>query len=410
MANRKTAANRSIHQLTHDEGYLFDRGERTCKEVIGFGESYFCFLNRLAWESVTEARRNLESWFSKFPSKKRSDIRKRFRGGDQEHHGALLELATHEILSAVGTDINVDPCLNGLTPDYSVRFRNDDTLVECTVAQDSDEHFKIARRESFLMEAIDSSETGSFWLQYQLHKAGSGMPPTRGIQREIGKWFGSLDPIEVVEQQRVGNLDFGSFTWSKAGWIVQLWPIPGRPDHLKGTGTGTIDGRRGFGCVDDDIQLRKVLEVKADKYRCLDTSFLVIIGSNKWPTYPSAVLHALFGSRALRYSESKIRLDETWPFSDRENFLGSPSKPRNRHVSAVLHKSFAHHASIWGLCHLQSPWVLIHNPWAIRPLQRGIFPFAFELALEHTLFVEVEPTCTINRHLGLSDPWPGNDH
>lgn len=410
MTERKTTVKRSLDQLTPDERYLFDCGVRTRLEAKGFDESHFCFLNRVAWEGVTEARQNLESWFSKFPSKKRNDIRKRFRGGDQEHHGALLELATHEILSAVGNDVIVDPCVHGLTPDFSVRLEREQILVESTVVQESDRDFEENQKENALKEAADSIDPGPFRIDWQLHRAGPTLPSTRSFQCTLEEWITSLDPPEVLGQLKKGNLDFGSYTWCQEGWIVQLRLMPGPPDHLRRTGIGAIGAQSKSGVVDDDIQLRKGLKGKADKYKRSESPFLVITGSNKWPTYPTAVLHALFGSRALRYYESEVEFEETWPFSTSDNSLGSPEKPRKCHVSAVLYKSFARHSSIWGLCHSDAPWMLVHNPWATRPLQRGMFPFAFEWTLEDMKFVRIEPSCTLNQLLDLSDPWPGNNH
>ena len=400
---------RNFEQLTPDEGSLFDCGVRTRKEARGFDESDFCFLNRLAWEGVTEARDTLELWFSRFPSKKRADIRSRFRGGDREHHGALLELATHEILYAAGTDLRVDPCVDGLTPDFSTRFKKEGIFVECTVVQESDEQFKREQNENALKQIADTIDLGPFRLDWQLHRAGCNMPNTRSFQCKIEEWVASLNPPEVFKRIEERDFDYGSFFWCQDGWIVQLGLMRGPPAHLRRPGLGAIAGQGKSGVVDDDIQLRKGLKGKADKYKTLETPFLVITGSNKWPTYPTAVLHALFGSRALRYSESEIELEESWPFSTLDNFLGSPEKPRKCHVSAVLHKSFAHHSSIWGLCHSDAPWMLIHSPWATRPLPRGMFPFAFEWILEHMKFVQREPSCTLNQLLGLPDPWPGKE-
>ena len=410
MSDRKATAERSLDQLSPNERSLFDCGVRTRKEARGSGESQFSFLNRVAWESVTEARQNLESWFSKVPNKKRSDIRKRFRGDDRQHHGALFELVTHEVLSAVGTDVVREPPFNGKSPDFSFECKNERILVECEVVQEPDSHFKMTQKRYIIERMINTIESGPFLLFWKIHRAGTKSPPLGGFRRDLERHLSSLDPSEVARQFKQDNYNFGSFFWCHDGWVVRVDPCPGLPQHERGSSSGTIHSQIQSGIADDHISLRKGLEGKANKYRPLETPFVVFTGSNKWPTHPHAILHGLFGSRALRFSRGEIRLDETWPYSDRENFLGSPAKPRNCHVSAVLHKSFAHHTSIWGLCHSDASWVLIHNPWATRPLQSGMFPFAFEWTLEHLKFVQQEPSCTLNKLLGLSDPWPGNGH
>ncbi len=324
-----------------------------------------------------------------------------------------MELATHEILYAVGTDLRVDPCVDGLTPDFSTRFKKEGIFVECTVVQESDEQFKREQNENALKQIADTIDSGPFRLDWQLHRAGCNMPNTHSFQRKIKEWVASLNPAEVFKRIEERDFDYGSFFWRQDGWIVQLRPMRGPPAHLRRPGIGAIAGQGKSGFVDDDIQLRKGLEGKADRYKTLEAPFLVVTGSSKWPTDLTAVLHALFGSRALRYSGCEIEFEETWPFSSSDNLLGSPEKPRNCHVSAVLHKSFAnsfgHHASMWGLCHRDTQWMLIHNTWATRPLPRGMFPFAFEWTLEKSKFVEVQPSCTLNQLLGLPDPWPGKE-
>ena len=133
---------------TPAQASLFDAGERTYKGIADRDESHFAFLNRSAWESVETARKTLENWFSVLPEGKKEDIRSRFRVDDRQHQGALLELATHQLLNSICTGVQVDPSFNNLTPDFAATYEGAKFVVECTVAQETDDEFNATQREA----------------------------------------------------------------------------------------------------------------------------------------------------------------------------------------------------------------------------------------------------------------------
>ena len=145
------------------------------------------------------------------------------------------------------------------------------------------------------------------------------------------------------------------------------------------------------GVLGNDYQLGRVFAKKAWKYRNVSFPFVLVVGAQRWFSHERAIIHALFGRNVLR---------------DPKSFLGTSCEPRNRHVSAVLFKPFDVEGSIWDLSRPQIPWELVRNPWAMRPLQRGIFPFALEWVLESSKFTKIEQKRTLNDVLGLPDPWP----
>ena len=156
--------------------------------------------------------------------KRRRDISGRFQGDDRQHLGALLELATHEILRAIGTRVQVDPDFDGKSPDFAVTYQGVTTVVECTVVQESDDDFNATNREDTIKKAVDSIDAGQFMLVWRHLSPGSTQPSTRQLCNDIRNWLSSLDADEEMARLRRGysprEMEFGFGN----GWNVR----PGR--------------------------------------------------------------------------------------------------------------------------------------------------------------------------------------
>ena len=380
---------------------LFDDVIHTDSGYKRRDESDFECLNRLAWVSVEIGRGTLESWFARFPEEKKLDIRGRFQGDDREHQGALLELATHEILCAVGSNVQVEPDIDGRRPDFAVTYKGATIVVECTVAQESDDDFNATNRENTIKKAVNDIDTEPFALFWRRLSPGCDQPPTRQLCNEIRNWVSSLNADEELRRLRQGHepremeFVFGN------GWKLRLGAVIfGSGKHREhGAGAISLEVGRGGGFRRDDVRLKRALEKKADRYRSLTSPYVVVVGSGIVFPDLSDMLKALFGRTELRGELTKTP----------DCLLLSPSgQPKNRHVSAVLYKPGF--GGLWTICGTENPWQLVHNPWANAPLPSGMFTFATEWVLESTGFVDIKPTRTMNSVLGLPDPWPGMEH
>ncbi len=391
--------------IASTETSLFDVGKRTHMGFADRDESRVSFLNRSAWESVETARKTLGNWFSVLPEGKKEDIRSRFRSDDRQHQGALLELATHQLLNSICTGVQVDPSFNNLTPDFAATYEGTQFVVECTMAQETDDEFNATRRVERVKKAIDSVETGRFLLSLKLLSVGGKQPPTGKLCDRIKSWVGSLDVDEEIFRLKRGYRA-SSMRWCQDGWEIHFGAFP--------VDSCTTNGRvkRAIGIESsgrsrrwDDARFRKALTKKATKYRHLGLPFLVVFSSANKGVDGRNLIEALLGYTVLI---PYVQPHETEPsFQTRHKFdglLGSPSTPRNRNLSAILFKP---RIGVWTLCGHDDPWLLIHHPWTEHPLPHGMFPFATEWIPESGDFVKVGPTVTLNAVLGLADPWPG---
>ena len=386
--------------------HLFDAGKRTYMGIADHDESHFTFLNRSAWASVATARKTLGNWFSALPEKKMEDIRSRFRSDDRQHQGALLELASFQLLRSICTSVQMDPSINNLTPDFLATFGGSDIVIECTVAQESDDDFNATQRESRIKTAINSVDTGRFRLVWELLTAGDRQPTTGNLCGKIKNWVDSLDVNEETRRLQRGSRP-RMLEWRKDGWELLLEAIPADSCTTK-NGNGRAIGMEisgGGGWRQDDAKLKKALTKKAAKYRHFALPYLVILSSGSEYVFGQDLIEALFGHSILRlYVQPDGSEPIPQPGHEYDGLFGSPSAPRNRHLSAIIFKP---RIGVWTLCGHDDPWLLIHNPWADYPLPTGMFPFAAEWILESGGFAKVEPTVTLNTVLGLAYPWPG---
>lgn len=375
--------------MTLAKDCLFVCVERTYMGYSRYDESQFRFLNRSARESANSIRKTLEQWFARIPEQNRKWLRRRFRKGDRDHGGAFLELATHEILCAIGSSVEVDPDLNGKTPDFAATYRGERILVECTVSQDSDSEVKVFEKRNSLLQAIDSVESGNLFLDvtFEPNETSENSLDIKPLIDELEAWLESVrrglrhQLSSTNLEEPMVSLEQKVFHWNREGWRIRLGLSQGRPDCLIGTGSRAIGSKTWVGVLGGGIQLQKSLERKATKYNSVNLPYLIVAGAG------------------MIFPESATL----------ENALSSGFMDEHRHVSAILYKSFDPHKSAWGLCHPTTPWELVHNSSATHPLQRGMFSFATEWIPESGTFNKVEPTCTLNEVLGLPNPWPQRD-
>ena len=386
---------------------LFDDVIRADSGGARRDESVFSFLNRSAWTSVKTARNTLEFWFARFPEQKKKDIRARFRGDDRKHQGALLELATHEILCAVGIHVQVEPSFDGRTPDFAVTFQGARIVVECTVVQESDDDFNATKIENTIKEAVDSIDTGKFVLSWMTLSAGSSQPPVRQLISTIKNWVSTLNADEEMARLSQGDSPRELEFCFGDGWSVRLGAIPIGSGESGEQQTPAI-GMEVMGPAfrGHDGSLKKAIKKKASAYQILNSPYLIVVGSGIVPADFNDLFKALLGRAVLRTTVgaygAEPQAETTHEF---DGLLGSPSRPHNRHVSAVLFKPGL--GDVWTVCGKDHPWQLVHNPWTNVPLPSGMFTFATEWILAPNGLAKIEATSTLNSLMGLPDPWPG---
>ena len=408
--------------------HLFDDSERIYGP-IRYSESHFEYLNRSAHTWAGTVRDTFESWYAQFPEVKRPDLRSRFHSDDGQLLGASLEIVTHAILESVATDVHVEPHLAGGRPDFQADYQGTTFAAESTVAHESDSTVSGTRRENTVKDLINSIDSNAFYLEFHLVEGSQTQLPTRKLRRELECWLASFDSRK--ERQRIARGGaLGTFSWCEQGWSIEFNAIP--VDTRFDPRSIGIEFKGPVDASDNYKKLKRALTKKADAYRSIELPYLVVAGSaTDMLGDEEELFEALFGPRYCKIDPGRravVSEDRRW-----DGLWGSPSRPRNRHVSAVLHRPWR---NPWEFCtqplvatsssdilfeteedafaagdeerYERCEWRFVHNPWAVAPLQRGLFPFAEELYAKSESLVRAKPKLTLNKVLGLSDPWPGD--
>ena len=365
---------------------LFDEIDRVDSSYRGRTEQYFAFLNRSANPIDRDIRNVAESWFARFPEEKKKDIHGRFRAEDGPHSGVLLELIAHEFLNAIGTDVEVEPDLNGLTPDFEATVDGTRILFECTVVHPPTTRVSADKREATIKKAIDALDTGRFSLGTRFVRHGPGQPSGKQFRRKIKDWLVTLNPDEPKISERL---------FSREGWQVNVSAYPLKPRVYKQEGDRSIGVEMDAGMVTGGPQIQDALERKAEKYKASQLPYVVVLSHKLGridielhSIFENSIVDALFGGmkwvipRDLDFSKTPAR--ETPSF---DGVFGSSENPKNRRVSAILFKrqiSLTSPSIPEQKPDMLPPWVLYHHPWTERPLERGLFPFAADVDITKT--------------------------
>ena len=383
---------------------LFDQFDRTDAIYQGRTEQDFAFLNRSADPRFRAICTGLEAWFAKVPDEKKPDVRGRFREDNGPHSGALLELITNEFLNAIGTNVKVEPDLHGLAPDFEATVDGTRVLFECTVVHPPDTRVGTDKREATIKKAIDALDTGRFTLGTSFVSHGPGQPSGKQFRREIKKWLVTLHPDEPKEHERRFSIE---------DWLVDVTAYPLKSGFYKQEAERSIGVEIDAGMVTGGRQIQDALEKKAEKYKASQLPYVIVVSHRLGridvelhDILNNSLVDALFGS--IKWG---VPID--WDLSNTpiqahrsfDGLFGSPSKPENRGVSAVLLKRqlTVTKPSIPGYSPDQlPPWTLYHHPEAERPLSRSLFSFTADVDITSAPLI-VHPTCTLKELLKLPD-------
>ena len=381
---------------------LFDVRARDLTYRRGHGTSAFDDLNLSPDPAAAEARKVLDEWYSRIPPTKQDDLRGRFRKDDRQHSSALLELVTHELARRLFDRVVMDPSVDGKTPDFLASYHGTEFFVECTVAQGSDKEFGELRRERDVLDIVEQVNAGPYGLFLEPQQTGTANVPHKNLKGFLERELVALSKHTPIHDDLVGTLLSNVIVWKWEDWLLHFRPV------VVGNGSGkqTVVGQhKGPYYVEDATVIRRSLEKKAEAYPHLERLYLIVATQREGTGSDDDLFAALLGDEIIELSPTFGMWETRRSF---DGFFGSPSHPRNSHVSGVLHKlQLGSALEIPNKWHgLTTDWILVHHPAAKQPIPSGMFPIATEYVWESGKIKAIPATRTVNDVLGLPDPWP----
>lgn len=387
---------------------LFDSLERTERRPKGYTEPLFSYHNSSARPAVAALRALLEQWFTRFPQPCNADLRARFRSAtDSQYLGAFWELYMHELLCAMGFTVQCHASAGeevSTHPDFLVSRRGENLFViESTLAMLSREETAEESRISQVYDVLNRMDSPDFFLGLRIRGAPATPPPGARLRTQLERWLATLNPDEVAQILRDEGFDaVPQHEWSHEGWDVTFLALPKSPSRRGQAGVRpvglTMPEAR---IVEAHKAVRAAVLGKATKYGDLDLPFVVAVNVFDEFADLTDVFNGLFGEECelvTQHPNGSISQRPSW---DHNGAWYGPRGPQNKRVSAVL---AALHLSPWDIA-VNTP-LLIHNPWARRPLAPDLWPMPQLIPNMDSHRLEPKPGVSGRDILSVPAPWP----
>lgn len=378
---------------------LFSSGERTPAITRRYNEPMYSFLDASAWPSVDRVREFWEGWFSQYDDTKKPGLAARFQSYDNHPHlSAFLELSTFAVLKRSGYEIEIEPPAGSRALDFLASMNDRDLkfYAECTATGQRAAEAGADAREADVLEAIDKVPTGHFLLQIEFEKRGSKAPAIRRLRAELTSWLASLDHVAAIDEFRKTNR-LKEWTWAEGDWRIKFAGLPAEAELGDDEGALAIIGPRALD-LKEHLRLRAAIDRKASKYGSLAAPLLVVTNSTEYQRDRDLMI-ALLGDPVWDVDLRNSHVSERFSLN---GVFGSPAKPRNVVLSAIVHGKYD------VLNFADRPMTLFHHPFASSPLPLGLFPFCEERHFDRETgeLVTTPRAMSVGDFFGLPSKWP----
>ena len=317
--------------------FLFDDIERGPLCIENLPQSSFQCLNQFDWADGVHIRRNLETWFKRFPHSAQKDLQGRFQSKDNhQHEGAFFELFLHELLTRLGFAIDVHPVIADVDthPDFLICHEGRSLYLEATTVGQRSGPFTRSPNEQNVIDSLNTLCSPHFYIGVHMKGELKKTLREKDVTRPFKELVVAHDPVDVqrlFEEKGMyatpsERIECGN--WSLEGW---LYPIsPESREKGRGRQQIVIEPYRAT-WTDSVTPVRKALRKKASHYGKLDLPLIVAVNARDiFYNGRDNNLDVLFGKQQLLYSVENPDLP---PQMDRES---DGIWPRYSKIDAVM--------------------------------------------------------------------------
>lgn len=334
---------------------LFDQKERENLRYAKNKHNSYQFYDGSARKEFTYVRERMNSWFSRYPSNHRRQLRSDFKA---QFDSAYFELFIHELFLKQG--FRLEPHVNvgssAKTPDFLGIKDGIELYIEAKVASDlSVKEVALNDRRNIILDAINEIPCRDFWLSiYRIEFKTAENPKISAIKTYIQQMIGQRrEELKDIEnyQNNPDLIKEYSYLDDRFELDFSLYPSAIEPDPFIVSQPGVAF------CGGSDESIRKAVRDKANRYGVLDKPYIVCINATSYK-YTTAVdaFNAMFG-----YHWPTGEGIQVIPSSDLTGIFNS-KRPQFTNVSAVfITRTYPENP------HSTEQW-LIENPFAKKPL------------------------------------------
>jgi hypothetical protein len=378
---------------------LFDDKPREHLAPSENSEHPFEYTNRSARPEAAKVREFLERAFSHCPADRQEQLVARMRS--DEHLSCSFELILLELLRLRGLRFTVEAPKAGTAkrPDFLVESSSGSFYLEAIVADEqTPERVAERKRLGQLVDLVNRMQSDNFFVGFEVEVVGPGQPSAKAIKDYLSTKLEHLDPddesIWIGDDGRVRSPEW---VWEDAGWRIVFLPTPKKVEARGRSGrrpVGSIyDGARP---VYPDDAIRRAVRAKATRYGEMDRPYVVAVNVLAWPLDDIDIVDGLFGTLVLVDVPGRglVRVRER---------DGALQPDRNTRVSAV---ALFDEIDPWSAAKRKA--VLVHNPFAKRPLPPGVLGIADGRYVVGREDLAREGGAPLAELLGLPPDWPSD--
>lgn len=333
---------------------LFDDIDRTYMKPALGAESHFHFYNRSALPTVGRIRMMLQRWVDRLPESKQKDVAGRMRhtgtgsrANDRSYDSAFFELALHEFFRGTGAQVEVEPNINGRTPDFFVANSSETENIQgyyveaLDVSITDNTELEVSLLEMKCEDVLNKIWSPDFYLEIETSGTLELMPSEERLKDPFERLLREVDYDTVVAKFEDGSNRYSmpSATFQHGEWelIGRLLPVSRdrRPKRQGARFVGTSIGSAGR--LDDIDKPKKLFYVKAKRYKHIP-NLILAVRSDEWGIRMNEVL---FGTQTYtvyvhRDPQNTGPVPEPHPSQKMDGFWINSYGPQNQHVTGIL--------------------------------------------------------------------------
>ena len=386
---------------------LFDEKDRDWTKPSPRAETTYSFYDRSALDEFARLRRMLQRWIDRLQPSKQGDFVSRMRhkgrgsaNEEQLFQGAFFELVLHEFFLGTGGEIEVEPTVHGLTPDFCVAEAGPEGTINYVVEATNiyfGGDFASNWNEQYALDVLNEIVSPDYFLWARTEGDLISTPRKRDLKRPFEALIRNAIYNDVRKQYELSTFPghrmlTPSATVQHDDWTLTGWLIPVRNRPNKGRFVGIDPGKAS---VYDDIgKIKAELYGKADTYKRVDNLIVALRGYG-WPL--DQLDEALFGRSVLDFY---VANDPAYtglipPPRERQQLDGfwfNTGGPINEHVIGVLAFDELYPQSVG-----RATAVFYANPYiqkSIPPWTRAITHAEYDFNTGSVQLVQGVPPCT----------------
>ena len=269
-------------------------------------QSHFAFVNdNKVGRDTSEIRAKCEYWFERIPEAKRPGLRKRFRSRrDDQHDGAFFELLLHELFLRLDCEVEFEPHVGELTPDFRVSQGEISIYVDATSVGLTSNPFHPSRNEQEVIDTLNTLSSPHFSLWIDVDGKLQRTIPKRELAGRVERLLNDYDPEEVRARiAKFGRHETPFEEIKYADWTLTIWLVPTPEDgSLTNSERPIVKGRYRAKWIDRISSVREALREKAKKYGELHAPLVIAVNAlNPFYSPEECDADVLWGDLCVQY-------------------------------------------------------------------------------------------------------------